>query len=154
MQPPRTYHCKQCGECILRMDHHCLWVGTCVGLMNAKYYWQFLLYSCLAMLIMTISSFALAGLHLLPILGLVFTIDFATLLAFQTYLIMQNKTTIDRRHLEGSLNIYRRKTRMENWTTVFTPNVFSWLLPFGTPSVQQALDYDAEVAPGGLVSTE
>ena len=136
------------------MDHHCLWVGTCVGLLNAKYYWQFLLYSCLSMLIMTVSVFALAGLHLLAVLGLVFFFDFAILLGFQTYLIMTNKTTIDRNHLQGSFDIYKRKTRLENWQTVFTTNVLSWLLPFGTPDVHQALDYDAEVPAGGLVVTE
>ena len=41
---------------------------------------------------------------------------------------------------------------MENWSTVFTPNPLTWLLPFGTPSVLQALDYQAEVPAGGLVS--
>lgn len=39
VQPPRTYHCDKCSECILRKDHHCSWVGTCIGLFNTKYYW-------------------------------------------------------------------------------------------------------------------
>jgi len=66
-------------------------------------------------------------------------------------LIMGNKTTVDRFALSKN-NIYKSKTTMENWSTVFTPNPLTWLLPFGTPSVLQALDYQAEVPAGGLVS--
>jgi len=106
------------------------------------------------MLIMTVSVLALAGIHLLAALGLVFFFDFTILLGFQTHLIMNNKTTIDRAHLTGNFDIYKRKTGMENWKTIFTSNVFSWLLPFGTPSMQQALDYNAEVPAGGLVVSE
>ena len=82
VQPPRTYHCSQCNECVLRMDHHCIWLGTCIGLMNVKYYWQFLLYSCISMLIMAISVLSIAGFHLLAVVGLVFFIDFAVLLIY------------------------------------------------------------------------
>ena len=61
---------------------------------------------------------------------------------------------MDRAHLHDSFNIYKEKSTMENWATVFTPNVLSWILPFGTPSVLQALDYQAAVPAGGLVVGE
>ena len=28
-------HCKLCEVCVEKMDHHCVWVGKCVGKNNA-----------------------------------------------------------------------------------------------------------------------
>ena len=32
----RVYHCADCGLCIIRHDHHCPWLSTCIGLNNHK----------------------------------------------------------------------------------------------------------------------
>ena len=24
-KPPRAHHCKSCGKCVLKLDHHCPW---------------------------------------------------------------------------------------------------------------------------------
>ena len=30
-QPPRAVHCPDCNVCIAGFDHHCVWMGTCIG---------------------------------------------------------------------------------------------------------------------------
>ena len=46
-RPKRSHHCSSCSECILQMDHHCPWLGCCVGLKNHGNYFRFLCYTLL-----------------------------------------------------------------------------------------------------------
>ncbi|CAG9580574.1 conserved hypothetical protein [Leishmania major strain Friedlin] len=46
-KPPRAHHCSRCNCCILKYDHHCPWLGQCVGFYNYKNYLLVLLYTWL-----------------------------------------------------------------------------------------------------------
>ncbi|GAA5977559.1 hypothetical protein JCM11641_006864 [Rhodosporidiobolus odoratus] len=45
LRPFRSHRCRHCAAVVLKMDHHCPWVGSCVGARNYKYFYNFLQYS-------------------------------------------------------------------------------------------------------------
>ena len=44
-KPDRAHHCSTCRRCVLKMDHHCPWLATCVGMRNYKPFILFCAYT-------------------------------------------------------------------------------------------------------------
>jgi hypothetical protein len=47
-QPYRAKHCRECERCVRKYDHHCFWIGGCVGELNHRKFYLFLLFQTIS----------------------------------------------------------------------------------------------------------
>jgi len=106
------------------------------------------------MLIILTTSLVMDGISILSLMAFVFYFDFTVLFVIQTHLVLKNRTAVDKGDLQGNFDIFKGKSKCENWQQVFTSNIISWFVPFKKPDILTALDYDANIQPGGLLGAE
>lgn len=99
-QPLRTKHCADCNRCVRTHDHHCPWLGNCVGENNRVLFFWFLLFQ-----VVELAVFFCEGLQGIDVfqpsisltLGLltiaVFFFMLVCLLGFHSFLIWSDITT-------------------------------------------------------------
>ena len=47
VQSYRTKHCRDCNRCVALYDHHCPWIGGCVGQNNRIYFFWYVFFQCI-----------------------------------------------------------------------------------------------------------
>eukprot|EP00250_Pteridium_aquilinum_P034720 c8000_g1_i1 orf=21-854(-) len=120
-QPPRSKHCHECHKCVLQFDHHCSWLGTCVGYGNHCRFWWYLFEEtilCFWTSMIYATSFRSTGSSeswwqasitiiflILLLLALLFLV---LLLLFHSYLVITNQTT----------NEFTRRKRIQEFRDV------------------------------------
>jgi len=108
----------------MRMDHHCPWVGNCVGVHTHKYFWTFLFYAFLGTLQASLCMIGSKGLDgmmkeglaymMSSIISLAFSLSIGGLLGIHTYMLLKNQTTLEMANLSRR-NPFEKGSYIDNW---------------------------------------
>lgn len=155
-KPERTHHCRQCGACVLKMDHHCNWLVNCIGFYNYKYFFIGLMYSVLCSMFITVtysecffnvisqkgqSIGMILGISFIWVMNLSIMIIIGSFWFFHlNQLIGKGKTTIE--FCESTTRTHYNLGFWTNLKFVLGKNPLFWFLPFGANTDGHGLKYE------------
>jgi hypothetical protein len=150
-KPDRTHHCKFCNGCTLKMDHHCPWVGNCIGFKNYKFFLNMIFYALVNSIYFNyifsdvirylIIEEKIVSLKLLLFLSLYFfmimvMLSLAVFNLFHFWITLKNYTTFEfvTTFVRGKENPNSKRSKYdisiwENFKQVYGWNPIFWLLP-------------------------
>ncbi|XP_055685929.1 palmitoyltransferase ZDHHC20-B isoform X3 [Lutzomyia longipalpis] len=160
VKPDRCHHCSVCGVCVLKMDHHCPWVGNCIGFTNYKFFILFLGYALTFCLYVALSSLpyflqfwqgelegGMGRFHIvfLFFIAAMFAVSLVSLFVYHIYLVTLNRTTLEAFRAPIFRGTGPDKNgfslgRLSNFQEVFGDQKVLWFLPIFT-SVGDGVSY-------------
>ncbi|KAF8068356.1 PAT13 [Scenedesmus sp. PABB004] len=155
-KPQRAHHCSVTGRCVLKMDHYCIWVVNCVGLLNYKFFLQFLAFTfagsavAIAALVRPMLAFFGAGAagaapsagSAVAFIGVIvnaaFAVSLCGFLVMHANMVAANCTTIEMYEKERPHPWPYNKGGRRNFEEVFGKRKLGWLLPRLTAEERRA----------------
>ncbi|XP_037087244.1 palmitoyltransferase ZDHHC20-B-like [Pollicipes pollicipes] len=168
IKPDRCHHCSVCGECVLKMDHHCPWVNNCIGFANYKFFVLFLGYAftyCVYITLSTLKYFivfwkdglqGMARFHILFLffVAAMFGVSLISLLGYHCYLVLRNQSTLETFRppifQSGPDKRGFHMGKFNNFCEVFGDSKARWFLPVfsslgdGVSFPQRHVDLDSD----------
>jgi hypothetical protein len=136
-RPARAHHCSICKVCILRYDHHCPWIGNCVGFHNHKYFILFLTYMAITSIMVAASccyclrmKFEMWQAQMGAAIGFAGFLGVGGFAVFHYWMLGQNCTSIELR-FQG-FNVFNTGDCKENASSLCGDSVCIWCLPMNS----------------------